>query len=78
LSLKKASLLKSLRYFQQMYWVEVETRLTERFSLPDFKNVINEHVRLHKKYWIKKDIIRDLQQSILKMNDYNQIIQYLK
>jgi hypothetical protein len=75
---RKATLWKSLRYFQQMWLVEVDTIFEESIGLIDFKELINHHLSKYNKYWIKRDVIGNLQKSILQKKDYVEIMNYLK
>src|SRR5882672_5400204 len=76
--IKKAPTLMSLKYFQQMYKVSVNSIPGEGVTLVEFKKIIIDHINLFNKYWIKKDLIKSLEDSINGKNNFSEIIKYLK
>ena len=52
-SIKKAPVLKSIKYFQQMKVVSVRYTVVERVTLLEFKQLIINHIHSFEKYWIK-------------------------
>lgn len=77
-SIKKAPFLKSIKYFQQMYQVQVNCKKQNSMSLPEFKQVIIDHISSHRKYWLSKDNFEDLKDSIEEKNDFSEVILFLK
>lgn len=76
--IKKAPFLKSLKYFQPMYKVEVNAQENEIISIDDFKNLIIEHIKTYENYWEKREPIDDLIKYITEMNNFTDIIKFLK
>ncbi len=53
-SIRKAPLLKSIRYFQQMYIANVKYLFVEQLPILEFKQLIVDHIYSFENYWIKK------------------------
>lgn len=77
-TVRKASILKSLVYFQQMYLLEVKFSKSTLFSLIDFKIMLKEHIAKHKAYWVMKEPIKEMNVKIDAMEDFETIMRYLE
>jgi hypothetical protein len=77
-NIKRAPFLKSLKYFQQMYLVELKIKDEGQMDLIDFKKIIINHLYLHKKWWISRDSIDGLERDVLNKNSFNEIIEFCK
>ena len=77
-SIQKAPLLKSIKYVQPMYQVQVHCEKLNSISLEEFKELITGHIGSHRKYWLSKDSFEDLRNSIKEKNDFYEIIIFLK
>jgi hypothetical protein len=74
----KASFLQSLKYFQPMYKLTINTEEFRTITINEFKLIVIEHINKHKNYWEKKDLIVDLEKSINDISEYKKIIEFLK
>ena len=61
-----------------MYKVEVNAQENEIISIDDFKNLIIEHIKTYENYWEKREPIDDLIKYITEMNNFTDIIKFLK
>ncbi len=77
-SIKKASFLKSLKYFQPMSLVDVQYTFVEQINLVDFKQIVISHIHSFKNYWIKRDLIDSLETSIANKKSHQEVIEFLK
>jgi hypothetical protein len=77
-SKKNATVLESIKYFQQMYRVNVKYTANEKGTLSAFKKKIINHIRLFEKYWVKKDLLVSLERSIMEKDNFHEIIMFLK
>ena len=78
-SLQKAPILKSIKYFQPMYKVDVKHEtILETLNLSDFKQIVIDHINSHKKYWLSRDTFDSLKNSILSKNSFFDIITFLQ
>ena len=77
-SIDNASILISMRYFQPMKVVNMNLEAIDVVSLSKFKQIINDHIQLHKKYWVKKDLIYNLERTIMEKDSFAGIIKILR
>jgi hypothetical protein len=77
-SIRKASILKTLRYLQPMYTVDVKYTTVEKVALSDFKQIVIKHIHSFKKYWIQRDSIQSLETSIAEKNNFLDLINFLQ
>ncbi len=77
-SVNKATLLKSVIYFQQMYIAKVKFTPTGNLTISEVKEIILNHIQTFPKYWIQKDLIDSLSASILNKSDFSELYRYIK
>ena len=77
-NIRKAPVLKSIRYFQSMFLLTLKTEIKEKISIEKLKQIVSEHISQHSKYWEKKDTIESIKAEILSKNQFDQIIKSLK
>ena len=78
-SIQRAPFLKSIKYFQPMYKVDVKyDNPSGNIDLPDFKQIMIDHIKSHKKYWMSKDTFESLKSSILDKSSFSDIIIFLR
>lgn len=77
-SIKKAPLINSIKYFQQMYLVDVNCVPQGEILLPEFKEFIGVHIKTYKKYWIKKDLLDNLIISVMLKTNFKEIFKMFK
>jgi hypothetical protein len=77
-SIKKAPILTSIKYFQQMHIVDVRYTAIGNVLLPEFKQVVINHIHSFKKYWIKRDLIESLDASISEKDSFSDIIYFIR
>ena len=77
-NIRKAPILKSIRFLQPMRMAAVKTGVVENVTLDSFKTVINAHLIKYHDYWIKRDTIADLQATLMMKTSYAEVMRYLK
>lgn len=77
-SVGKASLLKCVRYFQQMYVVDVALNRIGKLTIDEFKDMVMKHVRSHQRYWRMKDDVDSMEESIRRMDSFEAIIKFIR
>lgn len=77
-NLRNASLVKSIKYMQQMYVVDLKLHLIGNLTLDEFKEFVKSHIDRNQNYWIKRDVIPDLQAGCMKKDNFGELMKYLK
>jgi hypothetical protein len=77
-SIRKAPLVLSLKYFQPMAIVDVKYIDEQKLELSQFKQIILDHILLHEKYWIKKDLIESLEAALYNKSSFEEVIRFIK
>ncbi len=77
-TVRKASILTCLRYFQPMYLVEIGYVDSGKINLDQIKGVVINQINSFKKYWLQKEDIENLNDSIRKKQTFIDIFNLIK
>jgi hypothetical protein len=75
---RKAPLIKSLKYLQPMSLITVNANLLDSVTLDEFKQTITDHVLKYQNYWDKKDTLSDVVSNCMNKNSFQEIMSYLR
>ncbi|WP_147323519.1 hypothetical protein [Chitinophaga silvatica] len=78
LSIHNASFLQCLKHFQRMKKVVPQLTYVRKIELPDFKNIIKQHISSYPEYWELKDELEELIPSIDDQNSIEEVISFLE
>ena len=74
---KKAPFITSIKYFQPMFIVDINTQLNEHVDFSDFQKIIS-HIDDNSNYFLSMMPVDDLRHSIMEKNNYKEILTMFK